>query len=346
MSNLTKTGRPRIGGQAVLEGVMMNGEKHYAVSVRKTDGTISSEIFDSHSLTNKGGIWKLPIIRGIIRFVESMIIGVKTLEYSADIFIEDETGTEKKTLQEEGKETEACKEKKGEEAAEPKKTFAFWEKHGEDITMAFTLLLSFALALGLFVFLPTFLVKLLYTYVIRSEHHYLMGLLEGVVKMIVFVLYLWLVSKMKDIHRTFEYHGAEHKVIQTFEDAVPLTVENVRQRSRFNKRCGTSFLFLVLFISILIFSFIQITDLVPRLLAHLALIPFIGGLSYEVQRASAKNDSKFLDLMVKPGLWIQRITTAEPDDEEIMVAIASVVKVMEVEHPEFLDAPEEEAERS
>lgn len=316
MANLTKTGRPRIGGQAVLEGVMMNGEKHYSLAVRKQNGEIHTEIFDSSSLTGKGGILAWPVIRGVIRFVESMIIGVKTLEYSADFFVEE---PEKETKQ---------KESKG--------ISLWWKEHGDDIMMTFTLLFAMALALLLFVFVPTFSVKLLYTYVIRSEHTYLMGLLEGVMRLLMFTLYLLLVSRMKDIQRTFEYHGAEHKVIQTFEDAVPLTVENVKQRSRFNKRCGTSFLFIVMFMSILVFSFIQISDLLPRLLAHLALIPLIGGLSYEVQRMSARSDSKLIEILVAPGLWIQRITTREPDEKEIETAIASVVKLMETEHPEFL----------
>lgn len=313
MSNLTKTGRPRIGGQAVLEGVMMNGEHHYSVAVRKQDGEISAELFPSSSLTNKGGILAVPVIRGVIRFVESMVIGVKTLEYSADFYAEEPEMDEK---------------------AGKKDTF--WGKHGDDITMGATLILAFALAIGLFVLIPTFSTKLLYTYVFKTEHHYLMGLIEGLIRLVMFTLYLLLVSRMKDIQRTFEYHGAEHKVIQTFEDAVPLTVKNVKERSRFNKRCGTSFLFIVMFISILVFSFIQITDLVPRLLAHLALIPVIGGVSYEIQRMSARKDSKLLNALVAPGLWIQKITTREPDEKEIEVAIASVTKLMETEHPEFL----------
>lgn len=319
MSNLTKTGRPRIGGQALIEGVMMNGEKHYSVAVRKPDGEIHTEIFESKSLTNKGGMFKWPIIRGVIRFVESLIIGIKTLEYSADFFVEEPGDAEKK---------EAAKTEKG--------IKGWWHRHEDDVAMSFTLILAVALALGLFVLVPMGVSKLLYAYVFRTEHHYLMGLVEGAVRLIMFILYMTLIAKMKDIQRTFEYHGAEHKVIATFEDAVDLTVENVSKRSRFNKRCGTSFLFIVMFVSIIVFSFIQVTEFLPRLLLHLLLVPLIGGLSYEIQRYSAKSDSAFMNALVKPGLWIQRITTNEPDEKEMEVAIASVVKLMETEHPEFL----------
>ena len=299
-----------------MEGVMMNGEHHYSVAVRKPNGTIQSELFDSHSLTNKGGFFAWPLVRGVIRFVESLIIGIKTLDYSADLYIEEEESEPKK---------------------EPKTGLGkWWNEHADQFLTTISMLLAVVIAVGLFLMAPMFISKLLYKYVFTSEHHYLMGLIEGLIRMGLFLLYIFLVSRIKDIARVFQYHGAEHKTINTFEDGVPLTVENVRERSRYNKRCGTSFLFIVMFISILVFSFIQITEILPRLLAHLALIPLIGGLSYELLRFSAKTDSKFIGALVQPGLWIQHITTNEPDDEQIAVAIESVHKLMETEHPEFL----------
>ena len=316
MSQNTCTTRPRIGGQAIMEGVMMNGEHHYSVAVRKQNGEIQSEIFDSESLTNKGGFFAWPLVRGVIRFVESLVIGIKTLDYSADLFIEEDEAEEK---------TEA----KG-------KLGKWWQKNQDSILTTISMLLAVVIAVGLFLLAPMFISKLLYQFVFRAEHHYLLGLIEGLIRMSLFLLYIFLVSRVKDIARVFQYHGAEHKTINTFEDAVPLTVENVRERSRFNKRCGTSFLFIVMFISILVFSFIQITDILPRLLAHLLLIPLIGGVSYELLRFSAKTDSKLINALVQPGLWIQHITTNEPDDEQIAVAIESVRKLMETEHPEFL----------
>lgn len=316
MSQNTCTTRPRIGGQAIMEGVMMNGEHHYSVAVRKQNGEIQSEIFDSESLTNKGGFFAWPLVRGVIRFVESLVIGIKTLDYSADLFIEEDEAEEKI-------------EAKG-------KLGKWWQKNQDSILTTISMLLAVVIAVGLFLLAPMFISKLLYQFVFRSEHHYLLGLIEGLIRMSLFLLYIFLVSRLKDIARVFQYHGAEHKTINTFEDAVPLTVENVRERSRFNKRCGTSFLFIVMFISILVFSFIQITDILPRLLAHLLLIPLIGGVSYELLRFSAKTDSKLINALVQPGLWIQHITTNEPDDEQIAVAIESVRKLMETEHPEFL----------
>ncbi len=313
--NLTPSGKPRIGGQAVMEGVMMMGEKHYSVSVRKQDGTISSEIFDHVSLTEKNKFCGLPFIRGVVRFVESLSVGIKTLDYSADFYVEEEdTGKEKSE-------------------AEKKK-----EQRRDNIISTFTIILAFILAIGLFVALPMLLSRLLLRYVINAP--YLIGVLEGLMRMLIFLCYLILVSKVKDIRRTFEYHGAEHKTINTFEDDVPLTVENVRNRSRFNRRCGTSFLFIIMLISMLIFSFVQITEPLPRFLIHLALIPVIAGISYEVLRLSSRSSSKIIAALTAPGLWIQRITTKEPDDEEIATAISSVRKLMETEHPEYLEQDE------
>lgn len=305
--------RPRIGGQAVMEGVMMNGTKHYSVAVRKQNGEITSELFDSSSLTDKGGFFNWFIVRGVIRFAESLIIGMKTLDYSASFFVEEENKKEAKTA-----------------------FGRWWQKNGDNIITTITMFVAILLALGMFVFLPTFCARWIHANLMHEKMPYLLGVMEGVLRMIFFLLYLILVSQIKDIRRTFQYHGAEHKTINTFEDEAELTVENVKKRSRFNKRCGTSFLFIIMIISILVNSLIQITQPLPRTLVHIALIPVIAGLSYELLKLSARSDNWLINALVRPGLWIQRITTNEPDDEEIEVAIESVRKLLETEHPEFL----------
>lgn len=304
--------RPSIGGQAVMEGVMMNGKEHYAVSVRKTNGEIHTELFDHVSATEKHKILALPIVRGVVRFVESLVVGMRTLNYSADFFMEEEE--------------QAPKKKEG--------TLGRWfQDHMDSIITGVSMVLAVVLCMGLFVALPVLVSKLVYEHLIHSV--YLMGLVEGVVKMILFLLYLLLVSKIKDIARTFEYHGAEHKTINCFEAEEALTVENVKKHSRFNKRCGTSFLFIIMLVSILVFSFIQVSDPLLRFVSHLVLVPVIAGISYELLKFSAKSESKIINALVAPGVFIQHITTNEPDEQEIEVAIASVRKLLEAEHPEI-----------
>ena len=304
--------RPSIGGQAVMEGVMMNGKEHYAVAVRKTDGEIHTEVFDFVSATEKHKILAIPVIRGVVRFVESLVVGTRTLNYSADFFMEEEEPKEKK--------------KEG--------TLGRWfQDHADSIIMGFSMVLAVILCMVLFVALPVLASKFVYEHLIHSV--YLMGLVEGVVKMILFLLYLFLVSKVKDIARTFEYHGAEHKTINCFEAGDALTVENVKKHSRFNKRCGTSFLFIIMLVSILVFSFIQVSDPVMRFVSHIVLVPVIAGLSYELLKFSARTKSKIIHALVTPGVMIQRITTREPDETEIEVAIASVKTLLDREHPEI-----------
>lgn len=304
--------RPSIGGQAVMEGVMMNGKEHYAVSVRKTNGEIHTELFDHVSATENHKILALPIVRGVVRFVESLVVGMRTLNYSADFFMEEEE--------------QASKKKEG--------TLGRWfQDHMDSIITGVSMVLAVVLCMGLFVALPVLVSKLVYEHLIHSV--YLMGLVEGVVKMILFLLYLLLVSKIKDIARTFEYHGAEHKTINCFEAEEALTVENVKKHSRFNKRCGTSFLFIIMLVSILVFSFIQVSDPLLRFVSHLVLVPVIAGISYELLKFSAKSESKMINALVAPGVFIQHITTNEPDEQEIEVAIASVRKLLEAEHPEI-----------
>ena len=305
--------KPSIGGQAVMEGVMMNGEHHYTVAVRATDKTIKTEIFDHISLTEKHKALNLPIIRGVVRFVESMVIGFKTLDYSAEISMEEEEKPKKEKTSALGR---------------------FWDRSGDSILSVFSMILAVGLAVFLFVFLPVRLARWLMVDLLDLPG--LLGLLEGLLRMAIFLLYIVLISRVKDIRRTFEYHGAEHKTINCFEQGKELTVENVKAMSRYNRRCGTSFLFLIMFISILVFSLIRITEPVPRFLIHLLMVPVIAGISYEVLKWSAKSKSRLIGALVAPGLWIQHLTTKEPDDEEMEVAIASVKRLFEEEHPEYL----------
>lgn len=304
--------RPTIGGQAVMEGVMMNGQKHYSISVRKPNGEIHSEIFSHESQTEKHKLLALPVIRGVVRFAESLIVGMRTLNYSADFYLDEE---EEKPKKKEG-------------------TFGrWWQDHSDGILMGVSMVLAVLLCLGLFIALPVAVSRLIYRYVIANV--YLMGVVEGVVKMLLFLLYLLLVSRIRDIARTFEYHGAEHKTINCFEAGEALTVENVKKYSRFNRRCGTSFMFIILIVSILVFALIQITHPVLRFVVHLLMVPVIAGLSYEVLKFSARSESRLIHALVAPGLLIQRITTNEPDEQEIEVAIASVEKLLQAEHPEL-----------
>ena len=305
--------KPSIGGQAVMEGGMMNGEHHYTVAVRAQDKTIRTEIFDRKSVLDQHKYLNIPIVRGVIRFVESMIIGFKTLDYSADVYMEEEETQKKEAKTLLGK---------------------FWNKNGDSILSGLSMIFAVILAVFLFVFLPVRLARFVMMDLLNIPA--LLGLFEGLIRMGIFLLYIVLISRIKDIRRTFEYHGAEHKTINCFEADLPLTVENVRKMSRYNRRCGTSFLFLIMFISILIFSLIRITDPFMRFVIHLAMVPVIAGLSYEVLKFSARSKSKIIGALVAPGIWIQHLTTKEPDDEEMEVAIASVKRLFEKEHPEFL----------
>lgn len=304
--------RPSIGGQAVMEGIMMNGTRHYSVAVRKPDGSVQTELFENVSSTEKHKLLSLPVIRGVVRFVESLIVGMKTLNYSAGFYIEEEEEKPKKKESRLGK---------------------WWQDHSDSIFMGISMVLAVVLCLGLFVALPVGASRLLYMTV--TQNVYWMGITEGIVKILLFVLYLFLVSRIKDIARTFEYHGAEHKTINCFEAGEALTVENVRKHTRFNKRCGTSFLFIIMIISILFSSFIQVTDPVLRFVSHLLLVPVIAGVSYEVLKLSARSESKIIHALVAPGLLIQRITTKEPDDDQIEVAITAVKRLLQTEHPEI-----------
>ena len=290
-----------IGGQAVLEGIMMKHNEEYAVAVRKPDGEISVKKEKYHSIVK----WKLltttPFIRGVFNFIDSMVIGIKTLTYSASFYEEEE---------EEVLTEEAVKKK---------------EKK-EKLLMGATVAFSVVAAVAIFMVLPYFLTSLLKglipSYQVRT-------VIEGLVRIGIFVLYVLLISRMEDIQRTFMYHGAEHKCINCIEHGLPLTVENVRKSSRQHKRCGTSFLFLVLAISIVLLLLIRVDSAVMRVVVRILLLPVIAGISYEVLKLAGRSDNILINFISSPGLAIQKLTTKEPDDDMIEVAIQAVEAVFD-----------------
>lgn len=291
-----------IGGQAVIEGVMMKNKDQYAVAVRKPDQTIETKVEIYESLGERIPFFRIPIVRGVVNFIESLVIGMKTLTYSASFYEEDE---------------ETQEDSQAEKAA---------KKGGENILMFFSVMISVILAVGLFILLPAWISE----YIRRGiDNNVVVALLEGVIRLAIFLLYVFAISQMKDIKRVFMYHGAEHKTINCLEAGVPLTPENVMKFSRFHKRCGTSFLFLVMIISILFFMVINVDSAVLRIVLRLLLVPVIAGVSYEVLRLAGKNDSLIIKIISAPGLWVQRMTTREPELDMLEVAIASVEGVLD-----------------
>ena len=309
-----------IGGQAVIEGIMMKNKDSYAVAVRKPDNQIEVTKRTYKGITKGKKIISLPFIRGIFAFADSLILGMKTLTYSAS-FVEEELHEE---------------DKKGDKIAN-----ALFRERAEAVLMGFTVVLSLIIAVAVFIVLPYFLSGLILRYSnIASET--LKVIIEGVLKIIIFVVYILLISKMKDIQRTFMYHGAEHKCINCIESGKELTVENVMSSSKVHKRCGTSFLFLVLFISIIFFIFIRFDEVWLRYVVRILLIPVIAGIAYEVIRKAGSSNSKFFNIISKPGLWMQGLTTKEPDGSMVEVAIAAVEEVFDWRA--FLKEDEDEIE--
>lgn len=290
-----------VGGQAVMEGVMMKNKDKYAVAVRKPNHEIEVKVSDCKSVIKNEKLRNLPIVRGVVNFIESLSLGMKTLMYSASFF-EDEEDTAKK------------------EKLSPE------EKKEEKLLMSGTLAFSVVFALLLFFALPYFLSGFFHK-VIASET--LIALIEGLIRLVIFVGYIALISLTPDIKRTFMYHGAEHKCINCIEHGMELNVENVRKSSRLHKRCGTSFLLIVMLISIVFFMFIRVDSKILQLILRLLLIPVIAGVSYEFIRLAGRYENWFLNIFSKPGMWMQRLTTKEPDDEMIEVGIASVEAVFD-----------------
>ena len=292
-----------IGGQAVLEGVMMKNKDTYAVAVRKPDGEIEVKKDTYQSITGK---WKkltqIPFIRGVFNFIDSMILGMSTLTWSASFF-EDEEAEEIKTEEEVGK-----------------------AKKQEDLMMAGTMVLSFAMAIGIFMILPYFLSGLLKKWV----PSYMVRLIfEGIIRIAIFVAYVAAISLMKDIKRLYQYHGAEHKCINCIESGLPLTVENVRKSSKEHKRCGTSFMLFVMIVGIVLLFFVRVESVLMRVLVRIVLLPVIAGISYELIKWAGRSENPIVTVLSKPGLMLQRLTTKEPDDSMIEVGIQSVEAVFD-----------------
>jgi uncharacterized protein YqhQ len=288
-----------IGGQAVMEGVMMKNQEKYAVAVRKPDREIVVEVSEYDGIVKNKKIRNMPILRGVFSFIESLTLGMKTLTFSASFFEED------------GKTTEKQKKR---------------EKKQEDIMMGGTVAFSIVLAVAIFMVLPYYL-SVFFERFIASQTA--IALLEGVIRLAIFIGYVALISLMPDIKRVYMYHGAEHKCINCIEHGMELTVENVRKSSKQHKRCGTSFLLIVMVISIVFFLFIRVDNGLLRLILRLLLIPVIAGVSYEFIRLAGRSDNAVVNILSKPGLWMQNLTTREPDDDMIEVGIASVEAVFD-----------------
>lgn len=290
-----------IVGQAVLEGVMMKNMDRYAIAVRKPDGEIEVEKGHCQSLRDKYFVCDLPIIRGVVTFVESLVLGMKSLTDSSKYY-EDEEEENRQQMDDAAK-----------------------ERH-EKIETTFTVILSIVLAVGIFMVLPFFISELLKS-IIKSAK--VLAVIEGIIRIILFIGYVFAISFVEDIKRVFMYHGAEHKTINCVEHMLPLTVENVRKQSREHKRCGTSFIFIVLFISIIFFIFIRVDNMWLKVLYRIVLVPVIAGVSYEFIRLAGKSENALVNILSKPGMMLQKLTTKEPDDSMIEVAIASVEAVFD-----------------
>lgn len=315
-----KLHKTSVGGQALIEGVMMQGPKGMATAVRKTDGTILTEYHEMKKLRDKNKFFNIPIIRGIVGFIESMITGYKTLMYSAEV-----------SGMEDIEDVEMNK-------------FEKWitDKLGDkfmNFIMIIATILGFALAFVIFFFLPVFIFNKINALADNTLEAW-RGTFEGVFKIVIFVIYMALVSQMKDIKRLFKYHGAEHKSIACYEAGMELTVENVKKCTRFHPRCGTSFMFVMLILSIIIVSLLSlfVPDEIKQktiiwMLIKLPLIPLIMGIGYEFIRYAGRHDNLFVKIVSFPGLMMQRITTKEPDDDIIEVGIESLKAVI-TENPE------------
>ena len=294
-----------IGGQAVMEGVMMKNMDRYAVSVRKPNGKIETKVEECVSFAEKHPLFQLPVFRGMANFLESMVIGMKTLNYSASFYEDEEEQTESRTEQ-------LLEKILGEKA--------------EKIIMGIVLVFSLAISIGLFMILPYIASEALGK-LIRNE--YVILFMEGIIRIAIFLGYIVLISRMEDIKRVFMYHGAEHKTINCLEAGVPLTPENVDNFSRLHKRCGTSFIFIVMIISMVFFFFIRVDTIWLRIVLRLLFLPLVAGVSYEFIRLAGSSDHPLVQIFSKPGLALQRLTTKEPDHSMIEVAIASVEGVFD-----------------
>ena len=294
-----------IGGQAVIEGIMMKNKDQYATAVRRPDGGIEVKKDTYVSMTEKVPFCGLPFVRGVFSFADSMILGMRTLSYSASFFEDDED-------------------------SEPGKLELWMDKvfgeKVEQVLMAVVMVFSVIMAIGIFMVLPLLIANAC-KQVIHSDT--IMAILEGVIRIAIFIAYIKLISRMEDIRRTFMYHGAEHKCINCIEHGLPLTVENVRKSSKEHKRCGTSFMLFVMIVGIVLLFFVRVESPLMRVIVRIALLPLIAGISYELIKWAGSSENPIVCILSKPGLWLQGLTTKEPDDEMIEVGIASVEAVFD-----------------
>ncbi|MCU6753038.1 DUF1385 domain-containing protein [Bovifimicola ammoniilytica] len=296
-----------IGGQAVLEGIMMKNKDKYAVAVRKPNQEIEVCVKEYKGITKGNKILNLPFIRGVFNFIDSLIIGMSTLMFSAEFYEEEETEEVKK----------------GDKVAD-----SLFKEKAESAVMTITVIVAALIAIGLFVVLPSIASDL-----IKKHFHIIsytiISLIEGLIRITLFLIYIFLISRMKDIQRTFMYHGAEHKCINCIEHGMELNVDNVLKSSRLHKRCGTSFLFLVMAISIIFFILIPVQQPVMKIVVRILMIPVIAGVSYEVLRFAGQHEGKLVDIVSAPGMALQKLTTKEPDEKMAEVAIKAVEAVFD-----------------
>lgn len=304
MAKKKQTHYSGIGGQAVLEGVMMKNRDKYAVAVRKPNGEIDVEVEEYKGVCGDKKFAKLPFIRGVFAFIDSLILGMKVTTYSASFYEEEDE--------------------------KPSKTEGKLEKllgnKADDIMMTFTVILSVIIAVALFMLLPLFLSDLLGKYIRNAS---VIAIIEGLIRILIFIAYIAGISLMKDIKRLYMYHGAEHKCINCIEKGRPLTVKDVKRSSRQHKRCGTSFLLFVVLVSVIVFFFIRVDNMALKLILRIALVPVIAGISYEIIRLAGRSDNVLVRIISAPGMWMQKLTTKEPDEDMIEVAIASVEAVFD-----------------
>lgn len=292
-----------IGGQAVLEGIMMKNKEVYSMGVRRPDGEIEVHLSTHEGLGNKR-LRSIPIIRGVISFVDSLVLGMKCLTFSASFYDEEEA----------------------QPSRADKVVQKLFKDNAEKVVMGITVAFSIVMAIAIFMLLPYFLSDILRNYIVSDT---LLAVIEGAIRLLLFIGYVLLISMMKDIQRVFMYHGAEHKCINCIEHGLDLTVEHVRESSREHKRCGTSFMLIVMVISIIFFIFIRVDSPILRVFFRLVLIPVIAGVSYEFIRFAGNSDNILINLLSRPGMWLQALTTKEPEDDMIEVAIAAVEAVFD-----------------
>ncbi|HBA69027.1 MAG TPA: DUF1385 domain-containing protein [Lachnospiraceae bacterium] len=293
-----------IGGQAVLEGVMMKNKEQYAVAVRKPDGEIDVEVDVYKGVMDGNGLKKIPFVRGVFNFLDSMILGMRTLNHSVSFY---EDGEAKET-------------------ATDKVFNKLFKEKAENVMLGIVTVISILLAIAIFMVLPYYITSLFEEYVRNAS---VMAMIEGLIRILIFIGYIVAIAMMKDIKRLYQYHGAEHKCINCIEKGRPLTVHNVMRSSRLHKRCGTSFMFFVVFVSIIVFFFIRAENPALRVLLRIALIPVIAGISYEIIRLAGRSDNILVNILSAPGMFLQRLTTKEPDEEMVQVAMASVEAVFD-----------------